>query len=366
MKINYFKIIIALSFLGLLLIVASLWKENKSEEIPERITLHPKSPYKNTISAVGIVEASSENISIGVPLSRIVTKVLVNVGENVKKGTPLLQLDDRDLKAELKSQQALYEIAAAKLHKLEESPREEDILVANADVINAEAELRQAKRQYEMVAGLQDPRALSQQEIDRRHFAYIQAEAKLAQAQASLSKVKSGTWKPDLSIAKFELLQAKMNVERVNTEIKRTTILSPIDGKVLQIKIHEGELPPSDTSRSPIMIVGNTEEKHLEVSINQYNASYFDPKAPAVAFLQGDARVQVPLEFVRLDPYLVNKQNITNDISEKVDTRVLQVVYKFVNNPYRIFVGQQMDVFIEASPNPTPNTISHEDEISNA
>jgi multidrug efflux pump subunit AcrA (membrane-fusion protein) len=343
-----------------------MWKENQEVVIPERNTLHPVSPFKNYISAVGIVEASSENISIGVPLNRIVSKVMVSVGENVKKGAPLIQLDDRDLKAELKTQQALYDIAAAKLQKLEQAPREEDIAVANADVINAEAELKQSQKQYEMVQNLQDPRALSQQEIDRRHFAYIQAEAKLTQSKANLNKVKSGTWKPDVSIAKFELQQARTNVERVNTEINRTTVLSPIDGKVLQIKIHEGELPPADTSRTPIMIVGNTDEKHLEVSINQYNASYFDPKAPSVAFLQGDARVQVPLEFVRLDPYLVNKQNITNDISEKVDTRVLQVVYKFVNNPYRIFVGQQMDVFIETNPNPTPNTISHEDEISNA
>lgn len=366
MKRNYFTVILWLTIAGLLLIIASMWKEGHKQEIPVSTleTFHPMSPFKNYIFAVGIVEASSENISIGIPVNRIVSKVLVSTGELVKKGAPLIQLDDRDLQSELKTQQTLYDIAQAKLKRLEEMPRAEDIVVAEASVNNAKVELDQTKKQYEMVQSLQDPRALSKEEVDRRYFAYVQAESGLAQAEAQLKKVKSGTWKPDLSIAQLEVKQAKTNVERVRTEIERTIVRSPIDGKILQVKIHEGELPPMDTSKTPVMIVGNTEEKHLEVSINQYNASYFNPEAPAVAFLQGDARVEVQLEFVRLDPYLVNKQNLTNDLLEKVDTRVLQVVYKFKNNPYRIFVGQQMDVFIESNAEPKPNTVSHQDDIS--
>lgn len=95
------------------------------------------------------------------------------------------------------------------------------------------------------------------------------------------------------------------------------------------------------------MIVGNTKEKYLDVSINQFNAMNFNPAAPAVAFLQGDARMAFPLEFISLDPYLVNKKNLTNDIEEKVDTRVLHVTYRFKKDQ-KIFVGQQMDVFIES------------------
>jgi HlyD family secretion protein len=105
-----------------------------------------------------------------------------------------------------------------------------------------------------------------------------------------------------------------------------------------------------DPVRNPMMIIGNTEEKYLEVSINQYTAPYFRSDSPAVAFLQGDNRIEYPLQFVRLEPYLVNKQNLTGDISERVDTRVLHVIYKFKNDAEGIFVGQQMDVFIEAEP----------------
>ena len=170
--------------------------------------------------------------------------------------------------------------------------------------------------------------------------------------RADLDKTKAGAWKPDLEIAQARCSAAKAEAQRVEAEIARTIIRSPIDGTVLQIKIHPGEFPPSDSSRTPSMIVGNTDKLNLRVSINQFDASYYHASAPAVAFLQGNAQVRFPLHFVRLEPYFVTKQNLTNDISEKVDTRVLQVIYCFDEDDARIFVGQQMDVFIESEYSP--------------
>jgi hypothetical protein len=45
------------------------------------------------------------------------------------------------------------------------------------------------------------------------------------------------------------------------------------------------------------------------------------------------------------------KQSLTGDSSERVDTRVLQAIYSFDPKTMKnIYVGQQMDVFIEAQP----------------
>jgi multidrug efflux pump subunit AcrA (membrane-fusion protein) len=354
MKRNYLYILLGLALASAGFIFYTMWRDSHLPKPPERAVLQPQSPFKDYFSAVGVVEASSENISIGVPLNRIVTKVFVTVGMNVKKGAPLFQLDDRDLVAELKTQEAAYEIALARLQKLKEPARPEDIAIAEATVKQAEAEAELAKSQHEMTQGLRS-QAISQEEINRRNFTYQQAEAKRLQAEANLNRLKAGAWGPDLEIARLEVEQAKSNVDRVKTEIERTLIVSPIRGKVLQIKVNEGESPPLDTSSAPMMIVGNIKELYLKVSINQFNASYFDPRAPAIAFLQGDARVQVPLEFLYLEPYLVSKQNLTHDIMQKVDTRVLQVIYRFKKNPQKIFVGQQMDVFIEKIKNESPD-----------
>lgn len=306
----------------------------------------PRSPYEASISGVGVVEPSSENILIGTPLNRIVDKILVTSGKKIRKGDILFQLDSRDLQSELKIQKVAYENAQARYSKLRSLPRPEDLTAGEAALKSAQISSEQAKSQYQMILGLQDKRALSQQEINRRRFNFQMAQAKEEEAKANLEKIQAGAWKPDLDIAQNEVDQAKANIDKIKTEIERTIIRSPINGTVLQIKIHEGEFPPHD---KPSMIVGNTNELHVRVNINQWDAPYFRSNAPAVAFLQGEARIEIPLKFVRIEPYLVSKQNITNEITEKLDTRVLQVIYEFKNaSQLPIYVGQQVDVFIKA------------------
>lgn len=309
----------------------------------------PIAPFKSNISGVGIVEPSSGNIFIGTPISRLVEAVLVAVGEKVKKGDVLFRLEDRDLEANLIVRRAAYKSELAKLQRLEAFPRPEDLAEAAATLKNTKAELDLAKNAYEMVLQLPDPRAISEEEKNRRYFSYQQAEAKWQQAQAQFDKIKAGTWKPDLEIAQFEVEQAQADFNSVKTEIERTFIRSPIDGTILQINIHAGEFPPPDTFKIPIMIVGNIDEMYLRVSINQLDIPYFQPHAPAVAFFQGDARFKFPLEFIRVEPFLVNKQNLTNDIAETVDTRVLKIIYRIKKDDHPIFVGQQMDVFIDSA-----------------
>jgi len=347
MNRNYFLFIIFAALVCLFLIFFSLWKEIDSPLSKGPPIEPPIAPFQSYISGVGIVEASSENIYIGTPVNRIVDKVLVKVGEKVKKDQILFKLEDQDLTANLAAQEAAYHSSLAKLEKLKAFPRPEDLADATAALNSTKIEWELAKNQHEMVQGLSDPRAISQEEKNRRFSNYQQSEAKWQQAQANWEKVKAGTWKPDLKIAQLEVLEAKANLNRIKAEIQRTIIESPIDGTVLQVKIHEGEFPPADTLRTPMMILGNIDEIYLRVSINQLDIPTFRPEAKAVAYLQEDGHLEYPLEFVRVEPFLVNKQNLTNEITEKVDTKVLQIIYRIIKNDSNLFVGQQLDVFIE-------------------
>lgn len=345
MNRHYFLWVIIITILCVFLIFYSMWKTAKPPAPPEVNFPHPLAPFKSYISGLGIVEASSNNIAIGAPINRLIEKILVHVGQEIRKGEVLFTLENQDLQVELAARKIDYEITKAKLQKMEELPRSEDIAAAEAAFKSAQVELDHAQNQYEMVRALQDSRALSQQEINRRRFNFEQAQARTQEALANLNKVKAGTWKPDLEIAALQVKQAKASAERVQADIDRTIIRSPIDGKVLQINIHEGESP---AITNKLMIVGNTDEVYLKVSINQFDAPYFRSEAQAVAFLRGNAHMEFALEFIQLVPYLVSKQNFTTDITDKTDTRVLQVIYRIKNTDHNIFVGQQMDVFIEA------------------
>jgi len=350
----YFKWIVALAALCVLIVAFFMWSDRHREDSAvAHLVPRIVSPFPSYISAVGVVEASKGNILIGSPVNRIVDKVYVSVGQKVKDGDILFSLEAHDLYAELAARTVDFDNSVANVKKLEALPRKEDVEIAQAQRHIAEAEVEQAKSQYQRVTDLQNNGAMSQEEVARRRFALMQAEAKLQQSQAEFDKVFSGAWSPDLEIARLKVKQATAAVEHVEADIDRTIIRAPSDATILQIKIHEGEFPPSNAFQSPAMVIGNTDTLSLRVSINQFDASYYNPEAPAVAYLQGNARITFPLTFRHIEPLFVNKQNLTNDINEKVDTRVLQAIYCFEEGESRVFVGQQMDVFIE-TPNVPP------------
>jgi hypothetical protein len=70
--------------------------------------------------------------------------------------------------------------------------------------------------------------------------------------------------------------------------------------------------------------------------------------ARAVGYLKGDTSGSIPMAFVRIEPYVVPKRSLTGASTERVDTRVLQVIYRFAKAPDRtVYVGQQLDLYIE-------------------
>jgi hypothetical protein len=86
----------------------------------------------------------------------------------------------------------------------------------------------------------------------------------------------------------------------------------------------------------------------VRVDIDETNAPRIRPGSKAVAHLKGDSTKCFPLLFLRIDPYVVPKRNLTGDNTERVDVRVLQVIYRFQPPAFRVYVGQQVDVFIDA------------------
>jgi hypothetical protein len=100
-------------------------------------------------------------------------------------------------------------------------------------------------------------------------------------------------------------------------------------------------------SLTPILL-GSIDELQVRADVDEQIAPRVKPGSKAVGYLKGDTQHPIPLEFVRIEPYITPKRNLTGSSAERVDTRVLQVIYKFPNGiARRIYVGQQMDLFME-------------------
>jgi multidrug efflux pump subunit AcrA (membrane-fusion protein) len=307
-------------------------------------------PYKSYVAGAGIIEASTENIAIGTIVPGVVTNVYVKPGDKVKAGDPLFKIDDRSLKAELQVRNASLVQARATLERLEKLPRPEDIPVAQAKVTEAEMLLADATDQMTMYDRVDDKRAVSQDELDRRRFAVRVAEARLAAAQSQLDLLKAGTWKPEIEIAKAQITAAEAQVASTQTEIERLTTRAPVDGDLLQVKIRLGEYAPAGVLSTPLILMGNLDRLHVRVDVDENDAWRIRPAAAASAFVRGNRDIKTPLQFVRIEPYVVPKRSLTGESVERVDTRVLQIIYSFERSDMPVYVGQLMDVFIEAPP----------------
>ncbi len=308
----------------------------------------PAAKFESAVGAVGLVEASTENIAISTAVSGLVTGLYVHAGDRVKPGQKLFSLDDRDLQADLQVKRAALEAARARLAKLEEQPRPEDVPPVEARVREAQASLADAEVQVKLIESVTDRRAVREEDVQRRRLAHKAAQARLAEAEAQLALLKAGAWAPDILAAKSEVAQAEAQLKLVETNIDRLTMRAPVDGVILQSNVRLGQFAPTGTLATPLIILGSVTPLHVRVDVDEHDAWRVRGGAPAVASPRGNGSLKIPLEFVRFEPYVIPKKSLTGDSTERVDTRVLQVIYRVKDQNAPLHVGQQMDVYIEA------------------
>jgi multidrug resistance efflux pump len=314
------------------------------------VTQPPPAPYASYVAGAGLVEAATENIAIGTGVGGTVTDVFVKVGDRVKAGDPLFRVRDKTLRAELASQQAALRTAQAQLDKLKAHARREDVDAARGRLAEAEAVLADSKNSLELYESVPDQRAIIREELTRRGFAVKANQAKVDAARAELARLEAGPWKPDLDVAEAQVGAAAAQVAVTEAELDRHTIKAPTGGTILQVKIRPGEYAQAGGLATPLMVLGEVDTLHVRVDVDENDAWRLDPGSPATAYVRGNQRLNTPLAFVRVEPYVVPKRSLTGESTERVDTRVLQVLYSFPRTALPVYVGQQMDVFIEAPP----------------
>jgi RND family efflux transporter MFP subunit len=255
----------------------------------------PKADYAESTSGIGVVEPKSELISIGVELAGVVRDVPVKVGDSVKKGTVLFALDQRDIDAQIATLERSLDAAK----------------VQAAD----------ASAQFAIVSGMQDKRAVAKDDFNRRKFG------------------------KELAAIRVEEIKAQLNQAKITKE--RLVVKAPIDGQVLEVNVRPGEFASAGSLPQPLMRMGDISTLHVRVEIDEENASHIRAESQAQGLRRGDTGNAVPLSFVRFEPYVKPKQNLAV-AGQRVDTRVLQVIYALPENTPAIFVGGQMDVFIDS------------------
>jgi RND family efflux transporter MFP subunit len=293
---NRFLILPILAVAGIILVIRTVIVGSVPQPVVAPLVEPAKSPFATFVAGSGIIEAISENISIASPLAGVIKEVFVKAGDSVEQNQPLFSLDDRDTASEIN--------------------------VRQAQVVKAKASLEDANTQLTIYKSVNDPRAITRGELLKRESAVEVAKAGLAEAEALL-------------------LAAQTTLERM-------TIRAPISSEILQSRARVGEFASAQVMASPLMIIGKVRPLAVRVDIDENDAWRVEPGRKASATLRGNTEIAFPLSFVRFEPYVIPKRSLTGESFERVDTRVLQVIYAFEKGAMPIYVGQLVDVFIEA------------------
>ena len=270
------------------------------------------SPFASYVSGSGLTETPGRTTGIAAFSSGVVTEVAVAPGERVAKDTVLFRLDDRT-------------------ERSTRDQRKAELLSARAQVTEAEAQLADYRALLRFAEAVTDRRAISAEDLSKRRLAVRLYEAKLVTAQAGVGSVEA------------QLAQAEAALDRLS-------IRAPFDATVLQVNVRVGEYASAAALSTALVVLGRQGKLQVRVEIDENDAWRVRPGKPGRAYLRGNAALSSPLRFVRIEPYVVPKSSLTGSSSERVDTRVLQVVMEVEAEDLPLYAGQILDVFIEAEP----------------
>lgn len=290
-------------------IIYTFVRGNPPPAPPNQLTLPATSPFKHNISANGLIEANTQNINVGSFTSGIVDKVFVVEGNIVKQGDPLFQLDQRTAQTQVML-------------------NEKQIQTAQHTIDATQAELAEAIDQYKRSQNLKAG-VLSQEDVKKREFAVQKMQAQL---ELNQSKLKEAQHQLELSKIIFDKL----------------TVKAPVAGLILKVQVRLGEYISENAQNLSPVIMGNHQPLYIRAQIDENDGWRFKENLKAIAYLKSNKDINFPLNFVRIEPYARSKQQLSGDSRELVDTRVIEIIYKIEGDSENIFIGQQVDVFIEA------------------
>jgi len=356
-----YKLLFSLAFAGILAgCVAAYFFSTEKPALPPAFD-PPSNPYATGIYAEGIVESaqsSGENINVYPEVPGTVVEIVVSEGQEVRKGEPLLLIGDSVQRATTQQQKSAAEAAHALLEELKAEPRKETLDVAEAQVVSAEAALKTAQDELakQRAAYELDPRSISKDALDSAINAEALAQANLEVARRQRDLTKAGAWSFDIQNQERQYNALENSYLSNKNLLDKYVLRAPTDGVVLSINTivgnyvsPQGGYDSYTQGMDPPLVLG-TPQKNIQVRC--YIDEILVPRLPSPSKMKAQMSirgsvVKVPLDYVRMQPFVSPKIELSDEREERVDVRVLPIIFK-VEKPkdVNLYPGELVDVYI--------------------
>ncbi len=355
------KILFLLAVVGVVFAFVTAYQFSREKKALPPVFSPATNPFAKGVYSTGIVESyqlNGSNINIFPEVSGTVTQILVTEGAKVTQGTPLLLVDDSIQKATVAQQKAQADAAISLLQQLKAQPRPENLQVSRAQVDYAAANLRNSQDQFCKIQNSYnlDPKSVSRDQLDNAANAVNLAKTNLEVARRQYDLTKAGAWTYDVQNQDHQAKAAAQAYAGSKALLAKYTLRAPVDGVVLAVNTAVGSFISPQGSYGtytqgyyPALVLANAEPYF---AVRCFIDEILIPRLPATdmkaqMFIRG-ANTSIPLEFDRLQPYVTPKIQLSNQRTERVDTRVLPILFRFKPaKDLNVYPGQLVDVYVE-------------------
>lgn len=268
-----------------------------------------KQDLEVTILADGKLEASQQ-VEVGAQVSGQIKKLHVNLGDVVKKGEPIAEIDDLPQQNAVKDSEArLKNVEASKVAK-------------QAQIVNARITLQ---RQQNLI----------------RQKATTQSEVEIAEANLLVLEA-------ELDALDAQIAQAKIALDTATLDLTYTKIIAPMDGVIVATMVKEGQTVNAMQTAPTIVKIADLDTMHIKAQISEADITKITPGMDGYFTILGEPKNRYPALLESTEPAPEKFQTTTGNTATTASTEAIYYngILKVDNKEQRFRIDMTTQVYI--------------------
>jgi HlyD family secretion protein len=260
-------VVLALVAVGAALapLTAALRAEEAARAVPRT---EPPGERNWQAVAPGRIEPVSGEIKIAAPVAGIIGAVLVQAGDKVTAGEPLIRLADREAQARIATAEA--QIALRKRARNDQAPSSKagDRRKAEDAVADGEKAVIEARAAFDRTASERRAGRASDADVEAARAALVRVKDSVKELRADLRKLEQDSATPLPSQTEGQLNIARTELWAAEAAAEKLTVRAPISATVLQVNAKLGEVAmPSATQ--PLLVLGDISALRVRAELDE-------------------------------------------------------------------------------------------------
>ncbi|MFW5869949.1 MAG: efflux RND transporter periplasmic adaptor subunit [Planctomycetota bacterium] len=343
------RILLIVAVLAIMAGIGAWWQYGRDDESTSNgpaTARVVRRDLSSTVLATGEVKPQvGAEVRVGARMSGKVERLHANIGDVVRKGQVIAEIEKTDLEAKVRQREAELRLAEARLSAVKMlRPREIDKARAEIDQWQASVELHEKdlSRQEELLK--QD--FTSQQARDRASEQLAVSQARLAAAGETLTLAKEG-YREDLKQARAEVDRASAILADAKVQLSYATITAPINGVIASVSTQEGETVAAGLNAPTFVTIIDLKRLQVDTFVDEVDIGKVEPGQEAMFTVDTFTDREFKGRVSAIYPKAVIQENVVNyDVVVTITSDYENLLRPDMTTNVTLFLQTQPDAIV--------------------